>query len=471
MATSANSAESRDLAYFLHSFSFLPSLAEDGPLVLERGEGIHVYDNHGRKYIEGISGLWNTVVGFSEARLVTAATEQMKKLPSYHTFFGRAAGPAIDLAERLIQLAPPPMARAYFTNSGSEANETAIKMLWMINGATGRPQKRKIISRRLAYHGSTVATASLNGKDYIHAFGLPLPEVRYAECPHHWRYAEPDESEAAFASRLAANLEALIEDEGPETIAAFIAEPVMGAGGVILPPASYFEKIQAVLRRHDIRLIADEVVCGFGRTGRMWGSETYGIEPDIITTSKCMTAGYFPMGAVLISDRIDRALAQACRQYDEFPHGFTTAGHPVGCAVALETLSLITEGGLFDNLVAVSPHFLARLGAFAEHPLVGEARGVGLIGAFEIVADKDTKAPFAAEHLVTEGLCRRALRHGLILRPIGEAVIFAPPYIITEAQIDDMFDRVEQVMSEVAHEVAAKGMGPAPGDARAAATV
>ncbi len=446
----SNSAEARDLAHHLHSFTHLESLAEDGPLVLEGGDGIYVTDNHGRRYIEGISGLWNIVVGFGETRIAEAAYEQMKKLPAYHTFFGRTAAPVIDLAERLIELAPVPMERVYFVNSGSEANDTAIKMLWMLNKGAGRPEKRKIISRKSAYHGTTVASCSLNGKPYIGCFGLPLPEIIYTDCPHYWRDGNPGESEGEYAQRLADNLEALIEAEGAETIAGFIAEPVMGAGGALVPPKGYFEKVEAVLRRHDIAIISDEVVCGFGRTGSMWGSETYNFRPDIICTSKCLTAGYFPMGAVLMSPEIDAQLMHAAEALGEFPHGFTTAGHPVGAAVALKTLELITEpDGMFDNLCKVMPHFQAGLQKFADHPLVGEARGVGLIGALEIVADKATKTPFAEQHLIGEQVVHLAQKNGLILRPIGESVIFAPPFIISEAEIDDMFARTGKVLDEI----------------------
>jgi len=460
----SNSAEARDLAHHLHSFTHLPSLAEDGPLVLENGDGIYVIDNQGRRYIEGISGLWNIVVGFNERRIAEAAYEQMKKLPAYHTFFGRIASPVIDLAERLIELAPVPMKRVYFVNSGSEANDTAIKMLWMLNKGAGRPEKRKIISRKNAYHGTTVASCSLNGKPYIECFGLPLEEILYTDCPHYWRDGRPGESEGEYAQRLADKLETLIQVEGADTIAGFIAEPVMGAGGALVPPQGYFEKIEAVLRRHNIAIIADEVVCGFGRTGSMWGSQTFNFRPDIICTSKCLTAGYFPMGVVLMSPEIDTQLMRAAEALGEFPHGFTTAGHPVGAAVALKTLELITEpGGMFDNLYNVAPHFQAGLQNFADHPLVGEARGVGLIGALEIVADKSSKIPFAEDHLIGEQVVRAAQRNGLILRPIGESVIFAPPFIISEAEIDDMFARTWRVLDEIEALVQSNGL-------RAAAT-
>jgi len=450
MLDQSNSAESRDLAHHLHSFTHLQTLAEDGPLVLESGRGIYVTDNHGQEYIEGISGLWNIVVGFDEKRIVEAAYSQMQRMPAYHTFFGRTASPVIELAERLISLAPVTMKRAYFVNSGSEANDTAIKMLWMINEGKGKPQKRKIISRKKAYHGTTVASCSLNGKPYINCFGLPLKEVIYADCPHYWRDGMPGESEKDYSTRLIKNLEQLILTEGAENIAGFIAEPVMGAGGALVPPTGYFSGIEKILRKYDIAIIADEVVCGFGRTGSMWGSETYNFTPDIICTSKCLTAGYFPMGVVLMSPHIDQQLMNAAENFGEFPHGFTTAGHPVGAAIALETLNIITEpGGLFDNICEVSPNFQTGLRKFEEHPLVGESRGVGLIGALELVADKNTKRPFPEELLIGEQVVRAAQKNGLILRPIGESVIFAPPFIINNSEIDDMFDRTSRVLNEI----------------------
>ncbi len=454
-----NSPEARDLAHHLHSYTHLPTLERDGPLVLERGDGIYVHDIHGQAYIEGVSGLWNVVAGFSEKRLVEAAYAEMQRMPAYHTFFGRTGMPAIELVERMIEVAPMPVERIYFVNSGSEANDTAIKMLWMLHRGRGQPERRKLISRRFAYHGTTAASCSLNGKPYINVFGLPLPEVRYVECPHYWKHGLPGESEAAFVDRLVDELETLIKEEGAETIAGFFAEPVMGAGGAVPPPKGYFEKMAAVLRRHEIPIVSDEVVTGFGRTGELWGCQTYNFQPDIVVTSKALTSGYYPMGAVMLSPEMDRLLRQACDTLDEFPHGFTTGGHPVAAAVALETINLITEpGGLFEQLRAVAPHFQKRLHGLADHPLVGEARGVGLIGALEIVADKASKTPFAEEHLMSERIVRAAHARGLITRPIGDAVIFAPPFIITEAQVDDMFDRTKAVLDEMVDAVAREGL-------------
>jgi adenosylmethionine-8-amino-7-oxononanoate aminotransferase len=450
----------RNESPFLHGFSHLPTLRERGATVIERGEGIYVIDSEGRRYIEGNSALWNTVLGFDNRRLRDAALRQYDRLPAYHAFFGRVPDTAVALAERLRAIAPMPTAKVFFTNSGSEANDTAVKILWMIARGEGHPHKRKIISRVNAYHGVTVMTASLTGKDYVGAFGLPLPEVLFAECPHFWRNARPDESEDDYSARLAADLDALIRAEGAETIAGFFAEPVMGAGGVIVPPHGYFPAIQEVLRRHAIPLVADEVICGFGRTGQLWGSETFEMKPDILVASKCITAGYFPMGAVLLTPEMARRLDEAAAAYDEFPHGFTTGAHPVGAAIALEAIEILIEGGVARRVPALAPRFQEGLRRLAAHPLVGEARGIGLMGALDIVADKRAKTAFPAELEVSERIAETALRHGLIIRPLGTSVVLAPPFIIEEHEIDEILAIVGRTLDEVAREVDRESRAP-----------
>lgn len=448
-AFAPNSWEARDLRAMLHGFSHLGSLRESGPVVIANGEGIYVEDVHGKRYLEGNSGLWNMVVGFDNAELIDAACAQIRKFPAYHAFFGRVSDTAVSLAEKLLEISPVPMGKVFFANSGSEANDTVVKLLWMINRGLGKPERRKILTRRNAYHGVTAVTASMTGKDYVGAFGLPLEGFLYADCPHYWRHGREGETEAEFSARCARNLEAQIAAEGPETIAGFFAEPVMGAGGVIPPPAGYFAAIQPVLRRYDIPLVADEVICGFGRTGRLWGSQTYDVAPDILVASKCLTAGYFPMAAILVSDRIHDQLLVVAENYEELPHGFTTAGHPVGCAIALKAIDVILEGGVLDNVVAVSPYFQERLRALASHPHIGEARGVGLMGALELVRDKATKAPFPPDRPVSEQIANQALENGLICRPIGQAIVLAPPFIIDGRQIDELFDKLETTLDQV----------------------
>jgi adenosylmethionine-8-amino-7-oxononanoate aminotransferase len=381
--------------------------------------------------------------------LIEAACEQIRKFPAYHTFFGRVSEPSVALAEKLLEIAPVPMGKVFFTNSGSEANDTVVKMLWMINRGLGRPECRKILSRRNAYHGVTGLTASMTGKDYVGAFGLPLDGFLFADCPHYWRFGQAGETETEFSARCARNLEAQIEAEGPETIAGFFAEPVMGAGGVIPPSEGYFEAIQPVLEKYDIPLVADEVICGFGRTGHLWGCQTYGIEPDIIVASKCMTAGYFPMGAILVSEDIHEKLVAAAEEFEEFPHGFTTGGHPVGCAIALKAIDIILNEGVFDNVVAVSPYFQERLTNFGSHPHIGEARGVGLMGALELVGDKERKSAFPPEQPIAERIANVALEQGLICRPVGQAIVVAPPFIITKGQIDELFDKLGKTIEQV----------------------
>lgn len=445
--------------HFLYGNAYWPDVAKNGGLALERGEGIYVFDTSGNRYIEAISGAWHIAFGFSEQRLIDAMTEQMNKLPAYHSFFGRVSEKALELADRLSEVAPMPVGKVFFSNSGSEANETAIKMIWLINWAKGRPEKRKIISRKKAYHGSTIVAGSLIGKDYIHPFGLPVPEVRYADLPHHWRYAQAGESEEDYASRLARRLDAQIEAEGPETVAAFIADPVASAAGVIAPPAPYYEKLQAVLARHEVLLISDEVVTGLGRTGEFWGVQSFGGKPDIVTTSKVMSAGYYPIGATMVSEALSAELEGACAKAEEFAHGFTTGGSPIGAAVGLRVIDLLLKDGVFDHMKAVSPGFGDGLQRFTENPFVGEIRQVGLMGAFELVAERETNAPFAKQHLATEAICRIGLEHGLILRPLENSVIFAPPFVITENEIDDLFTRTERVMEDFGKLVAAEGMG------------
>lgn len=444
-----NSWEARDLRAMLHGFTHLGTLNDKGPVVMSGGHGIYVEDIHGKRYLEGNSGLWNTVAGFDHAGLIEAACDQIRKFPAYHAFFGRVSEPSVALAERLLEIAPVPMSKVFFTNSGSEANDSVVKMLWMINRGRDRPDCRKILSRRNAYHGVTAVSASLTGKDYVGAFGLPLEGFLFADCPHYWRFGQDGESEAEFTERCARNLEAQIEAEGPETIAGFFAEPVMGAGGVIPPSQGYFAAIQPILKKHGIPLVADEVICGFGRTGKLWGCQTYDIEPDIIVASKCLTAGYFPMGAILVSDEIHEGLVTAAEDFEEFPHGFTTAGHPVGCAIALKAIEVILNEGVFDNVVAVAPYFQERLNGFAAHPHIGEARGVGLMGALELVADKARKAPFPPDQPVSEQIANAALENGLICRPIGQAIVLAPPFIITRDQIDELFDKLQRTLDQV----------------------
>ena len=441
----ANSAAARDIANVLHPYTDLQAHLEAGPLVISHGKGVHVWDETGKEYIEGVAGLWCAALGFDNERLVQAAANQMRKLPFYHGFSAKSHGPMIELAEMLIARAPAPMSKAFFANSGSEANDSAVKMIWYMNNALGRTAKKKIIGRIKGYHGITIASASITGLPANHrSFDVPLPGFVHTMTPHYYHGALPGESEDEFATRCADELEQLILAEGPDTVAAMWAEPVLGAGGVIVPPRGYFPKIQAVLRKYDVLLVADEVICGFFRTGNYWGSQTFDIEPDILTCAKALSSSYLPISAVLVNDRVFQALAQESHAIGTFGHGFTYSGHPVPAAVAVETLKLYDELNIGDHVRAVGPRLQDGLRRrFADHPLVGDVRGVGLISAVEFVADKESRANFDPKHKVGARLNRLIEEHGVIARvAAGDSLCFSPPLIITEAEIDEMLERV-----------------------------
>jgi len=445
-----NSIAARDIAYYFHPATNARRHEAIGPMVIERGQGVHVYDDQGKEYIEGLAGLWSVAVGFGEERLVAAAAAQMRQLPYYHSFSHKSHPSAIALAERLVRMAPGKMSKAHFTSSGSEANDLAIKMIWYYNNALGRPQKKKIISRQRAYHGVSIASASLTGLPaFQRDFDLPLPMMHHVSCPSHWRFGAAGESEEAFASRLAKELDDKILAEGPDTVAAFFGEPLMGAGGVITPPRSYWEKVQAVCRRHDVLVVADEVITGFGRTGKMFGSQTYGIAPDMLVVSKALTSSYMPLSALVFSDAIYQTLADNSAKIGVFAHGFTASGHPVAAAVAIENLNIIEERDLVGNCAALAPQFQARLRDFAGHPFVGEARGIGLIGALELVADKASKAAFEKPGAVGARLAELCQEEGLIIRAIGDIIAFCPPLVINSAEVDEMFERFARALARL----------------------
>jgi 4-aminobutyrate--pyruvate transaminase len=460
IAPTFSAAAQRDRTYHLHPSSNLRAVQNEGPLVITRGEGVYVFDEHGHRYLEGMAGLWCTALGFSEPRLADAASRQMRELPFYHAFGGKVPAIATELAERLIGIAPAGLARVIFANSGSEANDTAIKLAWYVNNALGRPQKKKIIGRHRGYHGMTIAAASVTGLAFAHTdFDLPRGGFLHAGCPHHYRYARPGETEEQFAERLAAELEALIAREGADTIAAFFAEPVMGAGGVMVPPATYFDRIQPILRKHDILFVVDEVICGFGRTGNMFGSDTFALTPDILTCAKALTSGYLPMSATLVSQAIFDVLLAQSDKLGVFGHGYTYSAHPVPAAVALETLKIYAERDLVGHVRRVGPRLQAGLRSFADHPLMGEARGIGLIGAVELVRNRETKESYAPGAGVAAYLVRRAQAHGVILRNMpGDIVAVSPPLIITEAEIDTLVAALGRALDETWTMVKAKGL-------------
>jgi 4-aminobutyrate--pyruvate transaminase len=444
-------SRSRDVAYQLHPFTNLERHESEGPLVITGGKGVYVYDESGREYIEGLAGLWCTALGFGEERLVEAAARQMRRLPYYHQFGGKANDTAIALAERLIHLMPVPMSKVFFNNSGSEANETAIKLVWYYNNALGRPRKKKIIARLRGYHGVTLGAASLTGIHLNHRdFDLPIPQVRHADCPYPYRFARPGESEEAFASRLAESLDLQIQREDPDTVAAFIAEPVMGAGGVLVPPRTYFDKVQAVLRQHDVLFIADEVICGFGRTGAMFGTETYDLRPDVMVMAKALTSGYLPLSATVVTEEIYRVLVRQSGKHGVFAHGYTYTGHPAACAVALESLDIFEERDLIGHVRRIGPRLLDGLRPLADHPLVGEVRGVGLVAGVELTPDQATRATFDPPGTAGALFVQKAQGHGLIVRNLQDTVAVCPPLIITEAELDELLRRFRRALDETA---------------------
>ena len=440
----------RDVETLVHPYVNLASFRESGPLIIERGKGIYVYDTEGKPYIEGMAGLWCTALGYGNEELVEAAATQMRKLSFAHLFTGRSHDPAIELAEKLKEIAPVPISKVFFCNSGSEANDTQVKLVWYLNNARGRPQKKKIISRVKAYHGVTVAAASLTGIAGNHRdFDIPLPGFLHAGCPHHYRFAHEGESEEEFASRLADELEAMIVKEGPETVAAFIAEPVMGAGGVIVPPRTYFPKIMAVCARHDVFVISDEVICGFGRLGTLFGCQKLGFKPQAISIAKALSSAYLPIAAVMIPELMYEALLAESKKIGLFGHGFTYGGHPVSAAVALKAIEIYARDRVIEKATKRAPLFQARLKGLGEHPLVGEARGLGLIGGVELVADKASKRSFAPQHGVAAQTVRFAEQEGLIVRSVaGDVLTISPPLVIGAAQIEDLFNRLTRALDK-----------------------
>jgi 4-aminobutyrate--pyruvate transaminase len=452
--TAPNSWEARADRFSLYGFTDLPSVHERGAVVLTHGKGPYVFDTHGRQYLDANSGLWNMVAGFDHPGLIETAQKQYAKLAGYHAFFGRMSDQTVMLSEKLVEVSPFQRGRVFYTNSGSEANDTMVKILWFLHGAEGKPQRRKILTRWNSYHGVTAVSASMTGKPYNSVFGLPLPGFIHLGCPHYWRYGKPGETEAQFTARLAAELEATIIKEGPETIAGFFAEPVMGAGGVIPPSAGYFQAVQPILSKYQIPLIADEVITGFGRTGNTWGCETYDFVPDAIISSKNLTAGFFPMGAVILGDALADRVQAAAEAIEEFPHGFTASGHPVGCAIALKAIDVVMNEGLAENVRALTPRFEAGMAHLAQNPNIGEWRGKGLMGALEAVKDKASKTPFDGALSVSERIANACTDMGLICRPLGQAIVLCPPFIMTPAQMDEMFEKLERALNKVFAEVA-----------------
>lgn len=442
-----------DRAGMIHPFSQLHDQANKDPLIFSHGQGVTITDTAGRDYIDAGSSLWCVNVGYGRDEIVEAAAEQMRALPFVHIFSSNSHAPVIRLSEKLLELAPANMSKVFFGNGGSDANDTQVKIAWYYNNARGKPAKKKIIARRRAYHGATVVAGSLTGHEIVHSgFDLPLDFVRHADCPDWHRRADAAQTPEEHALALAEQLDALIVAEGPDTVAAFIAEPIMGGGGVLVPPAGYGPAVQKVLARHDVLLIADEVICGFGRTGNWWGSQTVGFEPDLMSVAKGITSAYLPMSACLISDKVWEALDAGAETLGPFGHGFTTTGHPVAAAVALKNIEIIEREDLVGNSRRTGDYLIARLRAeLGDHPLVGEIRGAGLLVGVELDADKESRAPFEDAMAVSGRLGKLCLENGLIVRgALGKAVAaLAPPLIVTEADADEIVERLGRSLDQL----------------------
>ncbi|HKY18649.1 MAG TPA: aminotransferase [Rhizomicrobium sp.] len=445
-----SNTQARDMASLLHPFTNLTALRQTGPLVVERGKGVFVYGSDGKDYLEAMGGLWCTALGWGEEELVEAAAEQMRKLSFAHVFGGKSHEPGIALAEKLKEIAPFPVGKVFFANSGSEANDSQIKFMWYAANARGQKGRKKIIARDRAYHGVTLASASLTGLDAFHkSFDLPFDFTVRVECPHYYRGARDGESEEQYSARLAADLEAAIVREGPDTIAAMFVEAVMGAGGAMVPPRGYFEAIAPILRKYGICLVDDEVICGFGRTGHAFGCETFHYQPDSMSVAKALSSAYVPISAVLLSPELVEIIEEEATRIGGLWHAFTYSAHPVAAAVALKTLELYARRDTFGHVRKVAPVFLTRLKALAGHPLVGEANGVGLIGAIEMVADKMAKRNFEPSKGVGAKCGQFCQEEGVIVRPlINDRIALCPPLVISEAEINELFDRFERGLNK-----------------------
>ena len=443
--------ETRDTRSVIHGLTNLKRHLEIGPTVIESGHGVWVRDNHGREYIEAMSGLWCIALGYGDKRLAAVAARQMEQLAYYPLISHKSHPQAIELAEKLLAIAPVPMSRVWFANSGSEANDCAIRLAWYYWNAVGKPGKRKVMAHQQSYHGNTIATASLSGVAYNHqGFNLPLPGFLHVACPHYYRGGQAGESEAAYTQRLLAALEARIEAEGADTIAAFFTEPVIAAGGVIMPPAGYFDGLQKLLKKHDILLVCDEVVTGFARTGNMFGATTMNLLPDMLVCAKALSSAYIPISALLVNERIFTAMARQSDELGSFGLTMTYCGHPVASAVAREAIRIYEEEDFPARVRRLEAPFLGGLRGLATHPLVGEVRGLGLLAGVELVRDKNTHEPFAKNQRIGAICAALCEKHGLMLRAIGDTLALCPPLVISETEIEELLARLRLALDETA---------------------
>jgi putrescine---pyruvate transaminase len=438
--------QAADAAHFLHPFTDFQGLAKKGARIITRADNIYLWDSEGQKLLDAMSGLWCVNVGYGQQALIDAATQQMKELPFYNAFFQTATPPAIALAELLAEVTPPQFQHVFFSGSGSEGNDTVVRMVRRYWDLLGQPDRQVIIGRRNGYHGSTMAGASLGGMSDMHAQGgLPIPGIVHIEQPYWWAHGRSNGlSREEFGLVAARWLEERILAIGPQRVAAFIGEPIQGAGGVIIPPSSYWPEIQRICDKYGVLLVSDEVICGFGRTGRWFGCETFNFRPHLMTFAKGVTSGYVPLGGVMVGDRVAKVLIE---QGGEFAHGYTYSGHPVACAVGLANLRLVQELKLVEHVQNVAGPMLAKgFAALADHPLIGDSETCGLMAALLLVKDKKHGAPFPAE-LQIGMVCRaHCFAQGLVMRAVGDRMIVAPPLVITPAQIEEMLALIRRCL-------------------------
>ncbi|APZ42777.1 aminotransferase [Acidihalobacter ferrooxydans] len=455
--------EAADRAYVLHPSTNLKAHAHglSNPQIIAGGQGATLRDAHGKEYLDAFAGLYCVNIGYGRSEVADAISRQAHELAYYHAYAGHSNEPLIALSERLIRMAPPGMSRVYYGLSGSDANETQIKLVWYYNNILGRSTKKKIISRHRAYHGSGLMTGSLTGLPVFHqAFDLPLPQVKHTLTPHYYRRDEDGMSEREFSRHCAAELERMILEEGPDTVAAFIGEPVLGTGGIVPPPEGYWEEIQTVLRRYDILLIADEVITGFGRIGTTFGCEKYGIEPDLMTLAKGLTSAYAPLSAVLVGERVWRVLEEGSDKLGPLGHGWTYSAHPLGTAAALANLDIIERENLVRKSSDTGAYLLGSLReALKDSPIIGEVRGVGMLAAVEFARDPARRLPFDSVHKVGVRVYEACRAQGVLARamPHGDILGFAPPLVLTRAEADRIVDTTRQAVAAVTEELAAKG--------------
>ncbi|MER8672280.1 aspartate aminotransferase family protein [Mesorhizobium sp. M1156] len=455
----------KDRNSVLHPFTQLRDFASGKsgePTIVETGKGIRITDAHGTELIDGFAGLYCVNIGYGRTEVAEAISRQAHRLAYYHSYAGHTTDELAILSDRLVKMAPGRMSKIFYGMSGSDANETQAKLVWYYNNLRGKPKKKKIISRQRGYHGCSVISGSMTGMSFYHDhMDLPLPQIIHTGAPHYYWGANAGETEIEFSARRAAELDALIQHEGPETVGAFIGEPVLGTGGITPPPQGYWDAIQKVLRKNDVLLIADEVITGFGRTGSMFGSEHYGIEPDLITIAKGLTSGYLPLSGAIVGEKVYRVLEDGAARVGAFSHGYTYSGHPIGAAAANAVLDIVEKENLPGNAREVGAYFQAQLREkFAQLPIVGEVRGVGLMGAIEFVGDRENKERFEPSLKVGARISKVARDRGLIARamPHGDILGFAPPLITTREEVDEIVSIAEKAVRSVMDDLVRGGL-------------